>query len=195
VLLFLLLAAIQPAVEAAALAGGSTGAPRLLADDEYYQTLLTDIGKAETSIELIMFLWKPGRNEGDDRPGQIVRALGAARRRGVEVRVVLENSGYDQAINRNNQEAARLLQREGIATLFDSPSITTHAKLMVIDGRYCYIGSHNLTHSALARNHEMTVKIDDRRLAAELLTYAERITARPATPRPARREPGPAGPR
>jgi len=149
-------------------------ATQLLADAAYYPALLDQIRAARQSIDLVMYLWKIS-TAANSKPVELVHALGQARRRGVAVRVILENSGYDDELNLANREAARLLQQEGITASFDSPAVTTHAKLAVIDHRFCLIGSHNLTQSALGRNHEMSVILDSPSLAKDLDVYLDRV--------------------
>ena len=57
----------------------------------------------------------------------------------------------------------------------DAPDRTTHAKLVVIDRRYLFVGSHNLTQSALKYNHEVSVRIDSPPLAEEALAYLKSL--------------------
>ena len=149
-------------------------AAQLLADEAYYPALLVQISAAQKSIDLVMYLWKISAAL-DSKPAELVHALGEARRRGVSVRVVLENSGYDEELNRANREAAAQLLQEGITTIFDTAAVTTHAKMVVVDQRFCLVGSHNLTQSALGRNHEISVMLDNPRLAGELTTYVESL--------------------
>jgi phosphatidylserine/phosphatidylglycerophosphate/cardiolipin synthase-like enzyme len=149
-------------------------AAQLLADEAYYPALLGQIRAARKSIDLVTYLWKISAAI-NSKPGELVRALGEARRRGVIVRVILENSGYDEELNRANREAAAQLQQEGITATFDAAAVTTHAKMVVIDHRFCLIGSHNLTQSALEKNHEISVMMDNPRLAGELGTYMDRL--------------------
>lgn len=163
-------------------AGGQTSPiateTQLLADDAYYPTLLGKIRAAHKSIDLVMYLWKISAAI-NSKPAELIQALGEAKRRGVVVRVILENSGYDEGLNRANRETAAQLQREGIPVVFDSPSVTTHTKLVVIDRRFCLVGSHNLTQSALGRNHEMSIMLDNPRLAGELGTYVDKLLGKP----------------
>ena len=91
------------------------------------------------------------------------------------VRGILEYSGHDHTLNRANQKTAELLKKGGVAVFFDSPNRTSHAKLAVIDRRYCLVGSHNLTQSALKHNHELSLLIDNPQLAEEILAYLETI--------------------
>ncbi|PIY21300.1 MAG: phospholipase, partial [Deltaproteobacteria bacterium CG_4_10_14_3_um_filter_60_8] len=39
----------------------------------------------------------------------------------------------------------------------------------------CFIGSHNLTHAALAYNHELSLRLDSPELAGQLLDYMKEI--------------------
>lgn len=149
-------------------------AVRVLADAAYGDTLSALIKNAIQRIDLAMFLFKTSQAR-DNRPAGLVRELVAARQRGVEVRVILEYSSHDQDLNRTNQETAQILKRGGVAVFFDSPERTAHAKLAVIDRRYCLVGSHNLSQSALKYNHEFSLLLDNPALAEEILAYMETI--------------------
>ena len=87
------------------------------------------------------------------------------------MQVFLEDSGYDPKITQTNKKVAEVLQKKGVTVRFDSKGTTSHMKLVVIDSRFCFIGSHNFTHSALAFNHEFSMLIDSTQLAKELLEY------------------------
>lgn len=150
----------------------SEGEIIVLPDDHYFTALVDYLRSAEHSIDLTMFLFKTTDSAGN-KPALLVKELIAARRKGVDVRVVLENSGYDASINKENKRVARLLRKNNIRVLFDSPDTTTHAKIVVIDRRYSFIGSHNLTHAALAYNHEVSLLIDNPELAARLTAYMD----------------------
>jgi len=146
------------------------GEIHVLADREYYPTLAEFIRNARKSVDIAMFLFKTTRS-ADNLPAKIARELINARRRGVEVLVVLEKSGYDQGINKENQRVARWLKKNRITVRFDTPERTNHAKLVVIDQRFSFVGSHNFTHAALAFNHELSLMIDNPTLAGRLTTY------------------------
>ncbi|MEW6426627.1 MAG: phospholipase D-like domain-containing protein [Thermodesulfobacteriota bacterium] len=152
---------------------------RVLADGDYYPALEQAIDGAQRQIRMVMFLFRP-TGSGNNRPAKIIAALGRARKRGVDVRVILEAAKDDSSLNSSNRAAARKLREQGIAVFYDTPTTTTHAKMVVIDGRTSVVGSHNLTQSALSRNHELSLIIDNRDLAARLLDYIERLPAHPA---------------
>ncbi|MEW6500495.1 MAG: phospholipase D-like domain-containing protein [Thermodesulfobacteriota bacterium] len=153
------------------------GEIQILTDEAYFPALLQAIDEARRTIEMAMFLFKTG-DAPDNRPARLAKALIAARSRGVRVEVLLEKSGYDEGVNRENEEVANLLRKNRIEVRFDTPETTTHAKLVVIDSRYVFVGSHNLTQAALKHNHEFSLLIDNSALAREASGYLDRLRAR-----------------
>jgi len=143
---------------------------RTLPDEEYYDALFNALNNATDRIDIIMYLFKT-TDSPYNRAGKIIDKLIAARRQGVQVRVLLEKSEHNKNINRENNRVAEKLRHHGIQVEFDSPRTTTHAKLVIVDRQYVFVGSHNLTHSALSENHEVSLLINSRRLAEEMLTY------------------------
>jgi len=153
------------------------GEVRVLADGDYYDTLIDLIDNAREHIDVAMFLFKISEAP-DNRPAKVLDRLVAARHRGVDVKVLLEDSGYDEEINSENRGVAKELTKNNIQVDFDSHQTTTHVKMVVIDERYLVVGSHNLTHAALAYNHEFSLLIDNRDLAREALAYLRTLPHR-----------------
>jgi phosphatidylserine/phosphatidylglycerophosphate/cardiolipin synthase-like enzyme len=144
---------------------------QLLRNSEFVDTLLDTIDRAKSSIVMTYFLFKATEKRGN-LPAKVVDALLDASRRGVKVSLLLEQSNEERdSLNRDNHQTAKQLRRGGVKVLFDDPRRTTHVKSTVIDERYVFIGSHNLTHSALSRNNELSVLIDSPELAKETTTY------------------------
>ena len=153
------------------------GEVRTLADAEYYEALTTAIDNARERIDMAMFLFKT-TDSPHNRPAKILDRLIVAHQRGVNVRVLLENSGYDEGINTENRRVANKLQRNGIKVDFDSPRATSHVKMVVVDRRYLFVGSHNLTHAALSDNHEFSLLIDNQDLARQAMAYLQSLPRR-----------------
>lgn len=150
------------------------GEIELLADSKYFTALHRAIKEAERRIDIIMYLFK-ATDFPQNRAAIIRDELIGAAARGVRVKIILEKSNYNEELNLDNQEAAQKMAAHGILVRFDSPETTTHTKAVIIDGRYVFLGSHNLTHSALERNHEVSLLLDSRTLADELLKYMEQL--------------------
>lgn len=160
-----------------ALAAGN-GAPAkvtLLPDHKYYDALSGGIRRAKREIKGCFFLFKvsAGRNS---LPLALVDELIAAHRRGVRVSLELEQDTMGKgSVYEQNRRAASMLKEAGVSVRFDVPRTTTHVKAMVIDGRFVYLGSHNLTQSALKYNNELSVMIDSPELAAEVGGYLDNL--------------------
>jgi phosphatidylserine/phosphatidylglycerophosphate/cardiolipin synthase-like enzyme len=143
----------------------------LLKNKAYFHALSERIRDARTQILMAFFLFKTNGHP-KSYPEILLRELGDAARRGVRVIVVLEQDAKtDLTVNRDNQNASERLKKAGVVVYFDSPKKTMHTKLAVIDGRYTFIGSHNLTQSALKHNHELSVLVDSPAVAQETLNY------------------------
>lgn len=143
---------------------------RLLKDRDYLPALLGGIDEARREIALTIFFFKTN-GFMDNRPDMVLSHLREAARRGVKVDVVVEQGQGGDNVDGDNAATARKLRAAGIAVCMDAPDRTTHAKMVIIDRRYLFVGSHNLTQSALKYNHEVSVWIDSPRLAEEALRY------------------------
>ncbi len=147
----------------------------LLKNRDYATAFLKGIREARSSIVISTYLFKV-TEAGDNLPRRIAEELISARRRGVAVTVILESSSdLSDNLNRENHHAADILSRGGVKVFFDSPRITSHAKVAVIDGRYVYLGSHNLTQGALAHNNELSILVDSPEMAAEIRSWLDRL--------------------
>ncbi len=155
---------------------GCTQEPRVtfLGNEDYFHTLIPYLTRAKQEIVVSMFLFSPGDHE-TNRATQVKEALIDAAKRGVRVRVFLDQSEEQNFSTEANRSVAQELRRHRIKVKLDSPERTTHTKLIVIDQRYTFLGSHNLTNSALHRNNEASVLVDSPSIAQQALTYVNRI--------------------
>jgi len=143
----------------------------LLKNDEFYWELLSSINKAEKEISASMFLFKTSLSRSG-RADKLLDALTGASERGVKVSFFLEQSGEKRdSVGAANRESAERLIKSGIGVYFDSLKRTTHTKVIVIDRKTVFMGSHNLTNSALQYNNELSVKIESAKFAEDVLSY------------------------
>ncbi|HJZ12755.1 MAG TPA: phospholipase D-like domain-containing protein [Acidobacteriota bacterium] len=150
----------------------------LLADAEYYPVLKEHFRKAEKKILGTIYLFKTAAYR-DNEPADLMRELIAAQQRGVSVELVLDISSEDANSDDANIRAATALSKAGVKVSFDSSHVSTHAKAFVIDDRYCFIGSHNLTHSAMASNKELSVFVDSTDMAQKVTEFISQIPTYP----------------
>lgn len=115
---------------------------------DYSNTLHNLLSQAQQRIHIIMYGMRYYPQYRHSIVNTILGDLIEAKKRGVEVKVLLDKSGYNQKLNRFNQEAARYLEENGVEVRFDSPEVHTHAKLVVVDGA-TFLGSSNWGYGGL----------------------------------------------
>lgn len=127
-------------------------------------------------------------------PGQpIVDDLASLPRRGVDTRVLTRETtdpeaGLVEALNtlfdglsergRSNLEVRDLYERDSMT---GRQRLATHAKLILIDEDYCYVGSANLTRHSMAHNFEFGILLSDGEVSTvatifdDVFEYAESV--------------------
>lgn len=106
---------------------------------------------AEHSIDVMVYLLTSQ---------EVVRELAAAQRRGVRVRVLLEEEPVGGG--QGNRVAAQELTAAGAAVRWAAPTFRfTHAKVILVDGARAAIMTLNLTASSLRSNREFAVILQD----------------------------------
>jgi len=127
----------------------------ILEDHEYFNRVKSLIKSANESVYIAIFVVKYDPKEYDDPVNQLLYELVDAKKRGLDVKVLVDDptlKSYPQTIS--------FLKKNSIPIKLDkSRGITSHMKIVIVDGRYLIIGSHNWTESALSYNHEVSVLI------------------------------------
>lgn len=115
--------------------------------DRFFSLLLDDIHRARSSCFLEFYIL-----DEDGRMDELIKALLAARQRGVACRVLLDAIGAKRFLR---SHAAKRLRKGGvevvaalpaglIRALFVRIDLRNHRKIAVIDGEIAYTGSQNL---------------------------------------------------
>ena len=110
---------------------------------------------------------------------EAIDAMGAAVKRGVDVRVLMPaTAGSDSPmVQRAGHRNFEKLLKCGVR-LFEYPHTLLHQKVMTVDGQWCAVGSTNFDDRSFETNDEITVGILDAGLAAQLDAVFERYAAR-----------------
>lgn len=122
--------------------------------DEAYPRMLAAIEAARTSIALSSYIFR-----ADAVGNRFIDALMKARKRGVEVRVLIDGIGGGYFLS----PTYRRLRRGGVpvARFLHSPlpwrmpllNLRTHKKILVVDGRIAFTGGLNIGSENLLRTH------------------------------------------
>ncbi len=154
----------------------SFGGPlKVLENEKYFHALMEKIKGAEKSIKVCMYVFKAS-NKAGNLANQVLGELIAASKRGIKVELLLEkNDRPGDSLNRENTKTANRLKKAGITVRFDQEEINTHSKLVIIDEKWVFLGSHNLTHTALGKSNETSLLVESRDLAKTFLEYLRNI--------------------
>ncbi|MDQ2069234.1 cardiolipin synthase [Natronospira bacteriovora] len=122
--------------------------------DEAYPAMLASIESASTSISLSTYIFN-----NDSVGKQFAEALGRARDRGVDIRVLVDAVGLRYTL----PTIEGVLRRRGIPhSRFLPPrlpwnlpfmNLRNHRKLMVVDGRQGYVGGMNIAEGNCLQRH------------------------------------------
>jgi len=148
-----------------------------ICDREYFPAVHSLLKKAKSSIYLIMHQIR----YYDEHPGSsanlLCKDLIAAAKRGVEVKVIIEQSDLEMFSDSSdkNRDAGYRLARGGVTVYFDPSETTTHCKLLIVDKRYTVIGSTNWSYYALDKNYESSILIESEKTANYFIKYFEKL--------------------
>ena len=150
----------------------SSGNVQPLVNENYFPILLKEINNANSNIDIALYEFK--FYETNNSATQIREALVNAQKRGVKIRMILDQSqwyGKITDLSKENQKTAEYLSERGISVKLDSIKTTTHDKLIIIDNETVIVGSHNWGSSALTKNNEASVMIKDSAIAEYYENY------------------------
>ena len=127
--------------------------------DALINILIGAIGSAHTSIEIKTPYFLP--------PRELISALQSAALRGVKVSLLLPVHNNLPYVHWAMRHMLWQLLKFNIKVYYQAPPFD-HSKLLVIDQRYCQVGSANLDTRSLRLNFELTVEIYDEVLGNQL---------------------------
>ena len=150
---------------------------------KYYPAVKEAIQNAEDSIYVVMFQVSLNPYHKNSKVYKLVDELVKAHKRGVNVKVVLDQN-IDFVNRRNidkwvaegkNAWCFKILKEAGIEVYYDNLTTYTHAKTIIIDKKIVIMGSANWSENAFSRNVETNVLIKSKKLASEILEYFKKI--------------------
>lgn len=132
---------------------------RPLMDKEYYPALKRAIRRAKESIYVAMFVVSMGK-KASNPVNILLNELISAKKRGVDVKVVLENPrSHLSSLYKNNEKTVKYLIKEGVEAAFDSPKKCLHDKFVLIDESMAFLGNHNWSKQSLTINRELSFMV------------------------------------
>ncbi len=130
-----------------------------LPNRDYVPKIHQAFKNAKKSIHVAMFTMRYYPDYPNDANSIIIGDLIAAKKRGVDVKVILDASTWNISNTVQNKRMGDSLSRAGIDVYYDPLNVTTHDKMIIIDSEIVIVGSHNWSYYALERNNEISVMI------------------------------------
>lgn len=151
----------------------------ILTDSEYFPAVNELIKESKKSIYISMYIisYLP-RNE-HSLISQLLNELANAHKRGIDIKVILDQQKIYSSRNPYNDLAYFFLKDAGINVDYDLPTRKLHNKLIVIDENIVVIGSHNWSKFALQENNEVSVVIKSPEVAGEFIKLINSLQVSP----------------
>jgi len=144
----------------------------LLLDRQYFDAVYEAMKKAQKRIWVMVYgfkINKDRKSRGDLLAEEIIKAA----QRGLETKVFLEKSDFNQYLNEMNRETKEYLKKNGVETKLDREDIITHAKVIIIDDSV-FLGATNWSYGGLELWHNSDVMIKDKKIVAFFQNYFEK---------------------
>ena len=149
---------------------------RFLAGRDYLDAAREAMKSAQNSIRVMMF-FSNYSSHSRNAANILISELEAAKKRGLEVEIILETS-HTEIVNRGNRASAERLLEGGIEAMFYPTFPVMHVKLVLIDDEVSIVGSHNWTNAAAYSNSESSALVRCPQTARRFREYFSRARAR-----------------
>jgi len=156
-----------------------------LSGEKYFPKVKESLSKAKSSIYMAMYFVNFNPKLKNSPVNELVEELISAHKRGVKVKVILDQNidfgALEEGSGRWEREAKNdslflYLKKNGLEVYYDNLFMITHSKVIIIDEETVILGSANWTMSSLKRNWEASCLIKSKALAKQFLEDYSKIT-------------------
>lgn len=140
-------------------------------DREYFDVIQATMKKAKKKIWVMVYGFKLSSSE-NTRADILANEMIRAKKRGVEVKVILEKSDFNEWLNRMNGKTIEYFKENGIEARFDKEDVITHAKVVIIDDAV-FLGSTNWSYGGLELWHNSDILIKNKKIVDFFVNYFE----------------------
>lgn len=140
-----------------------------LIDRDHLPALMSAITNATRRIYILLYAFK--LTDFEDSPtDQLFDAIVDAHQRGVEVKVVLEKSDWEEYLNEMNQYTINKFTSYGVEAYSEEEERITHAKLIVVDD-VVIVGSTNWAYGSLKQYHSANIMVHNVGLTSAMIEF------------------------
>jgi phosphatidylserine/phosphatidylglycerophosphate/cardiolipin synthase-like enzyme len=129
--------------------------PEVAGTTNYVRVLTQLLASAQRSVHVVMYRASHYPGYPGSLSNVILQGVIDAAGRGLDVRIVLDDCAFFPDSAEANLEAALFLHLHGVDVRLDDPSVTTHAKLVIVDEESVLVGSTNWNYYSLEKDNEV----------------------------------------
>jgi phosphatidylserine/phosphatidylglycerophosphate/cardiolipin synthase-like enzyme len=128
---------------------------------QYYQTITAAIRQAKTDISICQYVLAVSPSRHWQRSNKLLNELVDAHNRGVALRILYDRPKLRSPNLHSNAASSEILNKKGIPVRSLSVNKTLHIKLIIIDSKILFAGSHNLSNASLYSPFELSWECTD----------------------------------
>lgn len=140
----------------------------LLTGDDWAPWLEWQIRRAQSSVYLSIYMISHHWRDPSTGKLDLTRTLAEAGARGLQCRGIVDQPNVQGRKEPYNIKAARELEAAGWIMRKVPDRRTLHEKIIIIDRRLCFVGSHNISKASATTNYDCTLAMDSAMAAAVL---------------------------
>lgn len=153
---------------------------KLLLNEDYESYLFKKLKDTKKDLVISSFMWCCDPDKYSSIPCKILTQVINLVKKGVNVTIILEKDSDDDSkscnvVTEKIFQSTLLKKYSNLKIYFDSLEQRSHQKIILIDNDILFLGSHNITQSALKYNNEASVFIKSEKMSSDIKKYLEEI--------------------
>jgi len=136
------------------------GAPiKILKNEEFLAGAQAILGLARQRVDICTYKFDLSERADARDLNSLVKILFTLASNKILVRVLLNTTGRHSGLTKINENAAKILKKNGLQVRCLPDGRCQHAKAIIVDDEFAMIGSHNWSPRSMTDNMEMSVLI------------------------------------
>lgn len=149
-----------------------------LLKSEFANRLIDGIVLSKREIRIFTYVLSFHFFRNSSKSTQVYLSLADAKRRGVDIRVIVDSPKRNRPNFNVNNFAVKKLIDVDIPVKMPSGGRTGHAKLAVFDNLFAILGSHNITDSSFKNPFELSIVVTEPELVKNCIDWFDVIWSR-----------------
>lgn len=148
---------------------------RVIRNEEYLPCASVVLAQARKAIDLCTYKFELSNRTDAKRFMLRVLTLYELAIKGVRIRVLLNTTKSRSGLTKINEYAARELKKHKIEVRTLKDNRCQHSKMLLVDGQWAIIGSHNWTPRSMTDNFEVSVVLYGQNHIQEIQQHFDNI--------------------